>query len=234
MSFIFRCTIVVLAFFIISCSTTIEQSEIEQSEQKTTKTEIIKNDDTKAVIIPVQKTISEKKFDDVWIHHGNKKLDIPRLKYEIFQISKTLPNIKYSKNLSKLIVETIAVETNLGQTNYLKNDHITRNYGLGQFVLSTTKHILDVKKKTDIKTYNAIMKFYDNKMNLRDNVRKNVKFTIALQLEYYYMCDRNISNKIATVRDRAKVWKKHYNTYHGSGTIEHYIAKANLHKTNQI
>lgn len=174
------------------------------------------------------------KANDVWLHHGNKKLDISKLKYEIYQISKTLPNIQYSKNLANLIIETIAVETNLGQANYLKNDHITKNYGLGQFVLSTAKHILKVKKKSDIKTYNAMMKYYDHSMSLKDNVRKNVKFTIALQIEYYHMCDKNILSKISTVRDRAKVWKKHYNTYHGSGSVESYIACVNKRLKNDV
>jgi len=162
-----------------------------------------------------------KQSNDIWLHHGNKKLDVIKLKYEIYQISKTLPNIKYSKDLSNLIVETIAVETNLGQSNYLKHDHKTKNYGLGQFVLSTAKNIL---KRKDQKTYTAIMKYYDHSMSLKDNVRKNVKFTIALQLEYYHMCDKNLLTKISTVRERAKIWKKHYNTYKGSGTVEQYIA----------
>ena len=171
-----------------------------------------------------QSTVAVVRPTKVWLHHGNKKLDVAKLKYEIYQISKTLPNIRYSKNLSNLIIETIAVETNLGQANYLKNDHITKNYGLGQFVLSTAKHILKTKKKSDLKTYNAMMTYYDHSMDLKDNVRKNVKFTIALQLEYYSMCDKNLLTKISTVHDRARVWKKHYNTYHGTGTVNQYVA----------
>lgn len=211
-----RCTFGVLAFLLcMSCSALHhEQPQIAQSKELSN---------------PIKPIVVNRH----WIHNGNKKLDISKLKYEIYQISKTLPNIQYSKNLSNLIVETIAVETNLGQSNYLKNDHITRNYGLGQFVLSTAKHILKVQKRSDPKTYHAMMKYYDHSMSLKDNVRKNVKFTIALQLEYYKMCDKNINKNISTVYARAKVWKKHYNTVHGSGTVQSYIATVRRHLGNR-
>jgi len=159
-----------------------------------------------------------------WHHDGKNKLDISKLKYEIYQICNNLPNITYSKDLAKLIIETLNIETNLGYSDYLSKDHITKNYGLGQFVMSTAKYILKIQKKKNPDVYNALMRYYDKNISLKDNIRKNVRFTIALQLEYYKMCDPNLLEHIGTVTARAKIWKKHYNTVQGAGSVNGYIA----------
>ena len=155
-----------------------------------------------------------------WHHYGRSKLDTARLQYEIFSVAQSLPDIRYSLYLSDLVLETMAVETGLGSADYIKADKRSHNYGICQFVLSTAKYVMAHTSKADKP---VLMTYYDSSLSLVDNLRTNVRFNIALCLEYYFMRDKNLHAKIKTRPERAKVWKKLYNTSAGVGSAKGYL-----------
>ena len=149
----------------------------------------------------------------------------------IYVINK-LPNLDASKNrLTDLVLETFIVETHLGKSNYAESAK-RNNFGIAQIRADTAEDVLKILRK-DKKTYNELMSFYNFNMSLRDNLLYNVKFSIAMCSEYYYLRNSNLYNEIHTLRHRAKQWKKNYNTYKGAGSVQIYVDRVEKFYKNQ-
>lgn len=165
-------------------------------------------------------------------HKGGKQLNYSRLKNTVIYVINKLPNLNVSKNrLTDLVLETFIVETHLGKSNYTKSAK-RNNFGIAQIRADTAEDVLKILRK-DKKTYNELMSFYNFKMSLRDNLLYNVKFSIAMCSEYYYLRNSNLYNEIHTLRHRAKQWKKNYNTYKGAGSVQIYVDRVEKFYKNQ-
>ena len=77
------------------------------------------------------------------------------------------------------------------------------------------------------RVHDEVMAFYDKKKSPEWNLTHNVPYNVAMSTAYYWrrMGD-SLAGNITTLEDRAKVWKTHYNTYLGKGSIAGYIKKA--------
>lgn len=115
----------------------------------------------------------------------------------------------------EMIIETAIAETGLGQ---IEDKTVGAGMGLTQF---------DEMPFNDIKT---------RTMKLRPQIQKDLKIDISLvnwddlrfnpflsllftRLHYWLKGDPIP----ATIEERAKYWKLHYNTVQGKGTVEHYL-----------
>ena len=177
----------------------------------------------------VEKLISKRHIE---YHKGGEQLNYNKLKNTVIYVINKLPNLDASKNrLTDLVLETFIVETHLGKSNYAESAK-RNNFGIAQIRADTAEDVLKILRK-DKKTYNELMSFYNFNMSLRDNLLYNVKFSIAMCSEYYYLRNSNLHNEIHTLRQRAKQWKKNYNTYKGVGSIQIYVNRVEKFYKNQ-
>ena len=177
----------------------------------------------------VEKFVSKKHIE---YHKGGEQLNYNQLKDTVIYVINKLPNLDASKNrLTDLVLETFIVETHLGKSNYAESAK-RNNFGIAQIRADTAEDVLKILRK-DKKTYNELMSFYNFNMSLRDNLLYNVKFSIAMCSEYYYLRNSNLYNEIHTLRHRAKQWKKNYNTYKGAGSVQIYVDRVEKFYKNQ-
>ena len=177
----------------------------------------------------VEKLISKRHIE---YHKGGEQLNYNKLKNTVIYVINKLPNLDASKNrLTDLVLETFIVETHLGKSNYTESAK-RNNFGIAQIRADTAEDVLKILRK-DKKTYNELMSFYNFNMSLRDNLLYNVKFSIAMCSEYYYLRNSNLYNEIHTLRHRAKQWKKNYNTYKGAGSVQIYVDRVEKFYKNQ-
>ena len=177
----------------------------------------------------VEKLISKRHIE---YHKGGEQLNYNKLKNTVIYVINKLPNLDASKNrLTDLVLETFIVETHLGKSNYAESAK-RNNFGIAQIRADTAEDVLKILRK-DKKTYNELMSFYNFNISLRDNLLYNVKFSIAMCSEYYYLRNSNLYNEIHTLRHRAKQWKKNYNTYKGAGSVQIYVDRVEKFYKNQ-
>lgn len=158
----------------------------------------------------------------IFSHNGGKELNHEHMKETIKAVIDKFDIIKNKQNIEKLIYETVIVETRMGKAKYdyaSKNYH---NYGLAQIRVETAEDLKHFLKKNKPLDYKNLMSLRNNRYSEKDNLLYNVPYSIAVCGLYYIRRDKNIQYKINTLSDRAKAWKKHYNTYKGMGTVAIY------------
>lgn len=157
-------------------------------------------------------------------HEGSKQLDHDKFERTVNYVLNSIPNLNKFKNksaLKKLVIETAIVETHLGKSSYEASAKVN-NYGLVQIRWQTAKEVMDILKKRDKDSYIALMKLYNSKLSLQNNLLKNVPFSIGVCAEYYLIRNKNLQNNIANTHERARQWKKFYNTNLGVGSVSGY------------
>lgn len=163
----------------------------------------------------------------IYTHHGGKALNYHHVRETVESILHAIPNVPVVDHLTDLIIETMIVETNLGGARYHYAHKKYRNYGIGQFTLGSAKDTLKWCKKHHPKSYQVVMKYYNRKHSLVENLSSNVPFSIALISQYYLQRtnDKLSHAHLGTLDQRGRVWNRVYNTYKGSGTPRVYLAR---------
>lgn len=162
---------------------------------------------------------------NTWTHHGGKTLNHDEFRELVIAIIRQMPNVRVTKDLVDLIVETAIVETRLGGSTY-KYAAQRGNYGLMQFCKGPAKDVLARLEKESQATYDLIMnKWYKKELSLEQNLLTNVPFSVALSVQYYLQRGNNLHKNITTVHQRARMWKRFYNSPAGAGTPEKYVAQ---------
>lgn len=165
----------------------------------------------------------------ITIHEGGKRLPIDVLRNDIKIVISSIPGLPNDENYYMLIIETMAVETRLGGVPYTYAAENYNNYGILQIREDTSHDTLEWLKRHHTDKYDAVMKYYDKNMDMKNNLLKNVPFSIAIAGVYYWRRCPDLSASIAAVDGRAKLWKRVYNTYKGLGTPEIYRARVAEH-----
>lgn len=138
---------------------------------------------------------------------------------EILRIISEVAN-KYNfgankNNLSKFLFEICAVESDFG---WAKDYTTASGEGLTQFDKPTYNELRQSAINSGLKPYNIESTEYGA-------LRKNPKLQIFMARYFLY---KRIPQAIpASIAERAKQWKKYYNTHLGAGTESGYISKAN-------
>lgn len=133
-------------------------------------------------------------------------------------------DIHHRNNLN-LIFETLIAETKAGQFSYAKAAKNYKNYGIAQMRLDNAEFLKRYIKNKSKHDYVILMHLRNNNKSEEWNLMNNVRYSVALCLIHYYQRDKNISKKAHRLEQRAKIWKKHYNTIKGKGTPEKYISR---------
>ena len=161
----------------------------------------------------------------VWSWEGGATVKREQLAQTIAAVHERLSIVpKGSEDHVALLMETSAVESSRG---YIVRQKGGPARGIFQMEPATERCTLGWLKNNFPKVHGEVMAFYDKSKSPDWNRTHNVPYNVAMSTVYYWrrMGD-GLTDRIGTLEDRAKVWKTHYNTYLGKGSIAGYIEKA--------
>lgn len=161
----------------------------------------------------------------VWSWEGGATVKKEQLAQTIEAVHERLSIVpKGSADHVALLMETSAVESSRG---YIVRQVGGPARGIFQMEPTTEQCMRSWLKDNFPRVHDEVMAFYDKKKSLEWNLTHNVPYNVAMSTAYYWrrMGD-SLAGNITTLEDRAKVWKTHYNTYLGKGSIAGYIKKA--------
>lgn len=161
----------------------------------------------------------------VWSWEGGATVKKEQLAQTIEAVHERLSIVpKGSADHVALLMETSAVESSRG---YIVRQVGGPARGIFQMEPTTEQCMRSWLKDNFPSVHDEVMAFYDKKKSLEWNITHNVPYNVAMSTAYYWrrMGD-SLAGNITTLEDRAKVWKTHYNTYLGKGSIAGYIKKA--------
>lgn len=161
----------------------------------------------------------------VWSWEGGATVKKEQLAQTITAVHERLSIVpKGSKDHVALLMETSAVESSRG---YIVRQVGGPARGIFQMEPTTERCMRSWLKDNFPRVHDEVMAFYDKKKSPEWNLTHNVPYNVAMSTAYYWrrMGD-SLADNITTLEDRAKVWKTHYNTYLGKGSIAGYIKKA--------
>lgn len=161
----------------------------------------------------------------VWSWEGGATVKKEQLAQTIEAVHERLSIVpKGSADHIALLMETSAVESSRG---YIVRQVGGPARGIFQMEPTTERCMRSWLKDNFPRVHDEVMAFYDKKKSPEWNLTHNVPYNVAMSTAYYWrrMGD-SLAGNITTLEDRAKVWKTHYNTYLGKGSIAGYIKKA--------
>ena len=161
----------------------------------------------------------------VWSWEGGATVKKEQLAQTIEAVHERLSIVpKGSADHVALLMETSAVESSRG---YIVRQVGGPARGIFQMEPTTERCMRSWLKDNFPRVHDEVMAFYDKKKSPEWNLTHNVPYNVAMSTAYYWrrMGD-SLAGNITTLEDRAKVWKTHYNTYLGKGSIAGYIRKA--------
>lgn len=167
------------------------------------------------------------------IYKGEKKrLEEEPLRKTIKAVVLRFPNLRHTKDLQDLLFETMLVESNLLGISR-KQLEMYNNFGIAQFRMDTAKDTLGWLKHIRKDVYDVVMDLYEDKLSLKDNLRYNIPFAIAMMAQYYWRIAPDIYPNITTLEKRGILWKSAYNTHKGLGTVNDYKNRVKKYYRNK-
>lgn len=219
-----------IGFFVFTG--TLGKSNIIPEFQEDIKSEIIEKEEKEEEIIEIEslEKIYENKDEVsientivIWSWKGGDTVKLDQLKQTITAVQKCI-SIPSNEHTTLLLLETSAVESSRGIDMIQKGGSAR---GILQMMPSTERFIKKWLKKHHPSIHKEVISFYNNNKSVEWNRSYNVPYQIAMSLAYYWhKCGDKFPSLITTREDRAKVWKRYYNTYKGKGTISKYHEKA--------
>ena len=155
-------------------------------------------------------------------HEGGKVLPYREMEKTVRAVFQRLPNIRTTDELVALVMETMIVETHLGGEKWETGIRKWKNYGIGQFVMSTATSTVKWLKDVRPDVHEAVMAFYNKKHDMAWNLCMNIPFSIAMIVEYYWRVCPDIYANIGDIHIRSKLYKRVYNSPAGLGSPEIY------------
>lgn len=211
---------------------TLGKSNIIPEFQEDIKSEIIEKEEKEEEVIEIEslEKIYENKDEIsientivIWSWKGGDTVKLDQLKQTITAVQKCI-SIPSNEHTTLLLLETSAVESSRGIDMIQKGGSAR---GILQMMPSTERFLKKWLKKHHPSIHKEIISFYNNNKSVEWNRSYNVPYQIAMSLAYYWhKCGDKLPSLITTREDRAKVWKRYYNTYKGKGTISKYHEKA--------
>lgn len=189
-------------------------TKFSQAAVKTRKVSDIREDDFGTA----------EKHIPIWLYEGGKRLDEKLIRQTIRAVVLRFPNLKHTQDLQDLLFETMLVESNLmGVPQKLLEKY--NNFGIAQFRMDTAEETIDWLRHVRKDAYDVLMTLYKRELSLKDNLRQNIPFSVALMAQYYWRVAPDIYPNITTMKDRGILWKSVYNTPKGLGTVNAYMAR---------
>lgn len=165
----------------------------------------------------------------VWSWKGGNTIRKEQLERTIMAVLLRLPKTTSDWSAVQLLLETSAVESNRGvHVTQLKSGPAR---GIYQMEINTIEDTLSWLKKYHRDQYKEVQVFYNRKESKEWNYKYNVPWQTAMAISYYWrMSYGNDAIKNATsVENRAKLYKKVWNTHKGATSIATYYEKIKLY-----
>lgn len=167
----------------------------------------------------------------IHIWAGGETMERGVLEDSIGRVLDSLHGLSFDKvGYKKLLVETMAYESERG--TFIKQKG---GPALGVYQIEPSTHRYVVKDWLERKGEDReILKKALKRWTLKGvknsyNITKNIHYqTLVAFLVYYHRVGGFPA--LTTLKDRATLYKKHYNTYKGKGTVRGYIEKAHEYK----
>lgn len=128
-------------------------------------------------------------------------------------------NLTITDEIVDMIVETACVESECGKYIQQINGPAC---GIFQIEPNTAKDIINNYTNYRPLYKNLLNNYYIKSLTLEQNLCYNLAYQIIICRMFYLRIKEAIPS---TVEERAKYWKKYYNTLLGKGTVELYINK---------
>lgn len=161
----------------------------------------------------------------VWTWRGGSSVNSDQLRQTIAAVHERLSIIpRGHSGYVDLLMETCAAETLLGEIVRQRNGPAL---GIFQMLRTTERDTLAWLKRRFPEVYIEVRSFYNRRKSAEWNLTKNVPYSAAVSTAYYWRrCGDALAGLLETRDNRARVWKKYYNTYLGKGTVSGYIEKS--------
>lgn len=161
----------------------------------------------------------------VWTWGGGSSVNADQLRQTIAAVHERLSIVpREHSGYVELLMETCATETLLGEIVRQRNGPAL---GIFQMLRTTERDTLAWLKRRFPEVYAEVRSFYNRRKSAEWNLTKNVPYSTAISTAYYWRrCGDALVDLLETRDNRARVWKKYYNTYLGKGTVSGYIEKS--------
>lgn len=165
----------------------------------------------------------------VWSWRGDNRLPYGQMIRTTNKVLNGLSMVKDDPNLTALILETIAAETEFGlYVQQIKGPAL----GVIQMLPSTAKDTLTWLRQNHSDVYKELSVFYNRKLNVEQNLKHNIPWQIAMAAVYYWRRSGDrLYSTITTVQDRATLYRLVYNTPKGKCSAPEYINRARSNLT---
>ena len=161
----------------------------------------------------------------VWTWRGGSSVNANQLRQTISAVHERLSIVpRGHSGYVDLLMETCAAETLLGEIVRQRNGPAL---GIFQMLRTTERDTLAWLKRRFPEVYAEVRSFYNRRKSAEWNLTKNVPYSAAISTAYYWRrCGDALASITGTRDNRARIWKKYYNTYLGKGTVSGYIKKS--------
>lgn len=198
------------------------QEDIDPYVDRNLKVNLSVNGDRQALRAKRYGVASNPKEFRVTFAKGGRSHDSAVMMDVITATIQRMPHLRGTINFKLQILETMAVESSLGKTL----DTGGGDLGICQIRLETAKDVLMFLKERHPDAYIAVQSLKDPNMDLRENLVRNIPYSIALCGSIYWWRIPDILHKGDTQTDRGLLWKVCYNTHLGYGRIKDYCDRS--------
>ena len=166
-------------------------------------------------------------FDDAYLKWtGSKSLSRNELTKLVKKVLLTMPHIRSTPEVVSLLVETAIAESDGGRII----DTNSGDYGMMQIRINTAND-LHAWLESEHPDINEAVCALRNKESIRDNLKHNLPYAIAVAAtEYWRKAGSEFDKHIGNVAARGVMWKSVYNTRIGRGTVNDYINRSSTYE----
>ncbi len=157
----------------------------------------------------------------LWYWAGGAQLDHAAFTAMAEDVLEVMPIVTPHNDLVSLLSETVATETSFG---YAVSDKSGKTLGVYQILLSTAEFILNHLAERHPRVLDIVMAYRDPDRDLRENLMYNLHFQTAMAISYYWLrAGEDLLTQTSSLEDRARLYKKKWNTPKGRATVAKYI-----------
>lgn len=155
----------------------------------------------------------------------DKQILLLTVKKTVELFHRLIPEKVNKNNIHQFLMEICATESDLGR---LIKQYRGPALSIYQ-ILPTTYDWLVKQSQKDEASYKILAALYNPSKSQLWNRTENVPYTTAMCFLYIFHVTNGEFKNIDTRHERAKLWKRRYNTDAGKGTVEIYLQKSHRH-----
>ena len=166
----------------------------------------------------------------IWYWPGGKPLEPSLFEVMAGEVIEAMPIVPYRQDLIRLLAETAATESSFGRA---VRDRSGKTLGVYQILLTTAEYVLE-KLRYRPDTLYIVEAYMDPDKSLAENLMYNLHFQTAMAISYYWLrAGDDLLEQASTLRSRAGMYKREWNTPSGKATEDKYIRDSKRYLASQ-